>query len=558
MKKVKLSHQNYLAAIFSALMLMFISGCSDPVMEDPVSPDTANTEAFIPWYDVLEQTDLNGGIILVQNDESIQEAVDMAEPGSSIYIEPGVYKEGLIISKSDIQIFGLKNELGEPVLLENPGGSIISITGENIRIENIQLKGFDNKLPENSKLKSSKKRKNCIHLKNWTREDLGGGIAHYEFEVVMGEGEFDMVRIHRVVRENRKYRPVRTKGNVFMVHGAIQDFDDIFLTAGAEVINEKTSAPFYLAANNIDVWGIDLAWNMVPMETTDFSFMKGWGVEKDINHTLKAMSIARLIRGLTRQGFCRMNLLGFSYGVYVAYGAASRETQQHWFCRDVNGLIPVDASFKYGPEDEEFRQSECSQAVDIKAGLDAGMYYSDWGVGLIYMSNLAMTLPDEISPIPPFSDYSLTNMQALMAAGTDHSAGWHFFGGNFNEFFYSDSIRFVNLGIRLAPYMPLQTFYELNACGCNEEDVSFDDHLNEISLPILTIKAGASESNTSYAATLTASADVTHYVASKGVDPPEDFGHADLWMAYDADLMVWAVLEDWLIDHSKQRRRWGW
>ena len=75
----------------------------------------------------------------------------------------------------------------------------------------------------------------------------------------MGKGEFDLVRIHRVVLERRPCFPVCAKGNVFMIHGAIQDFDDIFFTAGVEEINAETSSPYFLAANNIDVWSIDMA-----------------------------------------------------------------------------------------------------------------------------------------------------------------------------------------------------------------------------------------------------------------------------------------------------------
>ena len=59
------------------------------------------------------------------------------------------------------------------------------------------------------------------------------------------------------------------------------------------------------------------------------------------------MSVARLIRGLTGQGFGRMNLFGYSYGVGVAYAAAGRETQQHPILQDVKGLVAVDQVMKY-------------------------------------------------------------------------------------------------------------------------------------------------------------------------------------------------------------------
>lgn len=91
------------------------------------------------------------------------------------------------------------------------------------------------------------------------RYDLGNGIAHYVIEIYMGRGEFEKVCIHRVVKERRPYRPVHTNGDIYMGHGASNGFEAIFLTAGGEVIDAETSSPYFLATNNIDVWGIDLA-----------------------------------------------------------------------------------------------------------------------------------------------------------------------------------------------------------------------------------------------------------------------------------------------------------
>jgi len=333
-----------------------------------------------------------------------------------------------------------------------------------------------------------------------------------------------------------------------MVHGAIQDFDDIFLTAGAEEINDKTSAPFYLAANNVDVWGIDLGWTRVPMETTDFSFMKDWGVEKDIDHTLKAMSIARIIRGLSGQSFSRLNLLGFSYGVQVAFGAADRETQQHKICRDVKGLIPVDSPLKN--ENVEVQNAECVQAAYWMDKLNSGEYNHPWGVGLIQLGGMALADPDAPSPVPDFA--GLTNIQVMNAIGSDHSAGWHFFGGNPFELYYSDPMRFVRLAVELSPHMPAQMFYEMSACGCPSEDVGYDDNLMAIDIPILNLSAGGSagESMSYTSEQFTSSADITNIVISLVDDPTQDFGHADLWMAYEADILVWNKLYIWLINHQ--------
>jgi hypothetical protein len=38
----------------------------------------------------------------------------------------------------------------------------------------------------------------------------------------------------------------------------------------------------YLAKNDIDVWGMDYRWALVPEDTTDFRFMKKWGTLRDV------------------------------------------------------------------------------------------------------------------------------------------------------------------------------------------------------------------------------------------------------------------------------------
>ena len=185
-----------------------------------------------------------------------------------------------------------------------------------------------------------------------------------------------------------------------------------------------------------------------------------------------------------------------------------------------------------------------------KAGIDTGVYHSDWGAGFISMGNLALTPPDDPSPLPDFT--GLSNSQALMAAASSHESGWHFFGGYENGFFCKDPLRFFRMAVSLPPYIPLQIFYDLNACGCHKEDVSFDDHLAEISVPILNIGAGGGSGITGdYTSSLTASSDLTNYLVSiPGSGPASDYGHADLWFGYDADELVWDVLRQWPVDHT--------
>lgn len=405
---------------------------------------------------------------------------------------------------------------------------------------------LDPRAPAEAELRS-------LYFSDAAKRGRTGGIAHRQFKVRLGPGPFDVVRIHRVVRERRPHRPMRTRGAVFMVHGSSQNFDDIFFIAGADQPSPQTSVPLYLAANGIDVWGIDLGWTMVPEETTDFSFMQDWGIERDVDHTLAALSIARFLRGITGQGFGQMNLLGFSYGAAVAYVAAGQETQQPWLHRDIHGLIPVDFGLKV--DDESRRQTACELAAADREQFNAGQIVNDNGIVLSTFSDLATSAPDEPSPLIP----GFTNYQAALFLGINPGAFWQFAGVELNEdgvpvdFLYSDPARWIRLLGSLPPYMPRLGGIEIGEARCDETDVRIDDHLAEIAVPILYLGAGGgfgAEEGESTTRRM-ASEDVTIFEVS--LQPEErraiDFGHADLFLGENAADLAWEVLRGWLVDH---------
>ena len=47
----------------------------------------------------------------------------------------------------------------------------------------------------------------------------------------------------------------------------------------------------------------------------------------------------------------------------------------------VKGLIPMDNAMKYAPENEAPGLNDCVGALATEAGIDAGVYHSDWGAG---------------------------------------------------------------------------------------------------------------------------------------------------------------------------------
>ena len=117
---------------------------------------------------------------------------------------------------------------------------------------------------------------------------------------------------------------------------------------------------------------------------------------------------------------------------------------------------------------------------------------------------------------------------------------------------YSDPSRFINLLSNLPPYQPTRTAYDARACACNEEDVSIDDHLNKIIVPILYIGAeGAFGELGYYTGQQTASSDITNInIKDESTNRAMNYGHADLFLAYDAPTKVWEPLRTWLAGHN--------
>ena len=265
------------------------------------------------------------------------------------------------------------------------------------------------------------------------RIPLHGDIAHYTYDVAVGPGQYDVIRLHRIVRERRPDTPVPTKDALFLLPGAPNYFEAIFVEPLiSQAVAWDRSIAVFLAQNDIDVWGMDYSWALVPAEVTDLDFMRGWGLQRDIDQTDEALYLARSIRSSTGQGLKKLNLLGFSYGGFVAYAIAGRETQRPPGLRNVKGLVALDAGIKLGEESD--RDFYCSALPVDQANLDAGVYSDDSGLLFELLGEWAVSAPNDPSPIVE----GLTNLQTALVVGarTDLLTGqfWHFVGGDLDEY----------------------------------------------------------------------------------------------------------------------------
>ena len=83
--------------------------------------------------------------------ESIQAAVDAAQPGDRIFLRPGTYAQTVTIDKPGIKLVGLGRRLGSDgrseAILENPGDAENGITvtgaGNGVEIVNLTVRNFE-------------------------------------------------------------------------------------------------------------------------------------------------------------------------------------------------------------------------------------------------------------------------------------------------------------------------------------------------------------------------------------------------------------------------------
>jgi hypothetical protein len=393
---------------------------------------------------------------------------------------------------------------------------------------------------------------------DFQRVALQDGIAHYTFDVDLGPNEFDTVRLHRIVREKREGKPVATIDGIFMLPGAPNFFEMIFLpSVVSDVPPWDQSIAVFLAKNGIDVWGMDYAWALVPPGTTDFGFMEGWGLEREVGYAEQALEVVRTIRRASGQGNRRLHVLGFSYGVPLAYGIAGNETRLPPGKRRVKGIISVDYDMKV--EDGPDRELACISADNGQDAIDGGSFVNDQGFVITVVGSLAEFAPDDPSPIPDFA--GLTNWQVAILLGAIDAPTWHFVAGEFNEFGLPTGLQFTDpdLWIDLLQYfpfyMPRQAMVDVNTTRCDEGEVPFDDYLGDITVPIFAVGAAGGAAPDPYTPSLTSSQDIEQFTVQLLPDYLHalDFGHADILTSSEAEGLVWQPILAWLTAHRAER-----
>lgn len=396
-----------------------------------------------------------------------------------------------------------------------------------------------------------------VSISQMQRQVLYGDIAYYQWTVQVGPGPHDRIRLHRVVKELRPYHPAALAQAVMFFPGSPTYFVGLYIPPLiSQVPARDRSIAIFLAKKGIDVWGMDYRWALVPEKTTDFRFMKRWGVSRDVEDAQIALTIVRRMRGEPMRPAGPLFLTGLSYGAMMSYGVAANDSQRPPRLRNVKGIIPLDCGVKYKEPDV---QAEACANLDYARNLiKSGTYYDD-NRALPQIGQLAIDSPNDISPFaPPLTNYQF---DLVVATSPNGAVPWHFAGGWFDNSGLPYDLRFTEarlwadlLASNEPPYMPVQVDLEAAEAGCwkPHQDGNYTDHLGDIRVPIFLVGAGGGFGHyADYTTTLTASADITIDVVQLLSDDQrgEDYGHADLLEASNAETLVWQPILAWIQAH---------
>ncbi|HEX3011835.1 MAG TPA: hypothetical protein VHQ70_07340 [Syntrophomonadaceae bacterium] len=390
---------------------------------------------------------------------------------------------------------------------------------------------------------------------------LSNNVREYVYTLKVGDGPQDIIGVHRVVKERLPFVPVKTKKAVMMIPGDSCDFPSAYLLP----TDWNRSMAVYLADNNIDVWGIDLRWAFVTSLSDDLSYMKNWNTDTHVNDIRTAVKFARAVRGLTGSGTDKIFMLGHSRGAQLLYAYANNETQLPASQRDLCGIIPMDMVYKFSPQDQDAKNAAYARYQAYKSVYDSGKYYSDDGLQMKALASLAGLDPNSPSPAIP----GLTNLQAAFFALSSTYATvtaplqsitpyYHYLAGTFDTngvptgLRYADYQYILRLGLASRPYQSLGEMIDGEAIMSDQVEMPYDDHLQEITIPVLYVGAAGGMGNYgTYTLTLLGSSDKSSIIVRLEDSGAEalDFGHADLLWADNAPNLVWKPISQWILSH---------
>ncbi len=387
------------------------------------------------------------------------------------------------------------------------------------------------------------------------RKVVHGDVVHYGFLLRVGPGEYDVIGLHRVVRERRPGVPIHTARSVFMLHGGGKDFVGNFMPGFLSPnVSDEFGVAVYLAQRNVDVWGVDMSSTMVPWQGLEVPFMAGWGMARHVQDLRTGIQVARVLRRSTGSGYRPLILSAYSSGVFAGYAFLNAETQSPPGLRNICGYIPVE--FGVEPSNEVNEANQCNGIASNEELMAQGIYGAANILPLVGVP--ARDDPDGPSDFLP----GFTNLAAALNLATwplNAPLTGHFTAGVIDENGMATGFQYQSVSalldfLSLAPVydQPVAFSRDGSLLTCPSADTPWDDHFSQIRVPILWIVAAGGYGVDWDDFPVMGSHDEARLVVS--LHAPEevllDYGHLDPYNADNAADLVWQPMLEWIVSHT--------
>jgi hypothetical protein len=250
-----------------------------------------------------------------------------------------------------------------------------------------------------------------------------------------------------------------------------------------------------------------------------------------------------------------MLMSGYSSGSTTGFALLNQETQRPSRLRNVTGFVPVDQGVLTNVS--EWEAASCAAVANYQTLINGGQYQDN--NPLPAFGTPALQDPTAPSLLIP----GYTNLQAALALGVfPFFAGVssHFLGGTFDGggvptgLQYSNVNDWIDFMVSAPPYEPLAYERDEYITNCPQAGgVPWDDHLGDVRVPVLYVMAGGGFGYTGeYTLDVLGSTDISRLRVSlhPSTEAELDFGHIDLFLANNAQGLVWQPILAWIRNHT--------
>ena len=329
-------------------------------------------------------------------------------------------------------------------------------------------------------------------------------------------GKYDLVGLHR-------YQGRQNDGIVLLYLPGTNMNGELAVT------DEDHNIWLFLAGRGVKVYSLDYRTHAIPnLDMSDFSFMKGWGIEEFSNDVLLAFDQVREI-----EKDAPVFISGFSRGVSYAYILAGQ--------RETAGLIALDGGFKsYRPTG--FDIGDALKRLDKSGEYVTVLSRTRGWEGRQFLMQQAWQDPEGPAMSSRYESIGEQLTDTLYSAWGK--------GGLANPV---DGISSITVLARMMEnydrfYPAIQNVQGRSLSSQkNDPSTTLDDHFGEMKIPILYFGAtnlgGDSLMSGIYSATKSGSGDVT-------INVLENHGHVDVLVGNQVRSLVYEVALRWMQERS--------